>query len=202
MAVRKVFRSEMTQQTLMEAAEKLFANQGIANVSVNDILIEAGQKNQSAVKYHFGSKYELLERVILEHAKSLDARRGPLFSGLDEKPDLHSLLEAFLYPLVDEVASGDTGRYFAAYLAQTHAEPGFNLINRIPVKHSASLIKCLQLLDPFIAHGYIRTWLYDLTTFGVYRWANQETPRGDPEDLKRSLVAVAAALIGAAKAQP
>lgn len=201
MAERKVFRSETTQKTLMEAAEKLFANQGIANVSVNDILIEAGQKNQSAVKYHFGSKHELLERVLLEHAKSLDERRGRLLADLPEQPDLNSLLEAFLHPLVDEVASGDVGRYFAAYLAQTHAEPGFDLLNRLPARHSASLIKCLQLLDPFIGQGYIRNWLYDISAFGLHRWASQSNAPGDPDDLKRSLVAVSAALIGAATAR-
>lgn len=202
MTARKVFRSEATQKTLMLAAEKLFASQGIANVSVSDILIEAGQKNQSAVQYHFGSKDELLERVILEHAKSLDERRGHLLAGLSAEPDLNTLLEAFLHPLVDEVASGELGRYFAAYLAQAHAVPGFDLDNLIPAKHSASLLKCMELLDPFIGHGYARNWLYDIATFGVHRWASQPHGPRDPDELKRSLVAVCTVLIGACEAHP
>lgn len=39
----------------MRAAEKLIAVRGIENVSIRDIVSEAGQKNESALQYHFKS---------------------------------------------------------------------------------------------------------------------------------------------------
>ena len=37
----------------MHAAEKLIGERGMANVSIRDIVSAAGQKNESALQYHF-----------------------------------------------------------------------------------------------------------------------------------------------------
>jgi len=53
-------RSGITKDHLLRAAEKLFARDGLANVSVRAIVIEAGQKNESALQYHFGNRDGLI----------------------------------------------------------------------------------------------------------------------------------------------
>ena len=52
-----------TQTALMEAAETLIAENGIQNVSNKEIVREAGQKNQSALQYHFGNLRGLVNAV-------------------------------------------------------------------------------------------------------------------------------------------
>ena len=45
-----------TRSRLMRAMEKLSAEKGSENVSVKELTEEAGQKNESVLQYHFGSK--------------------------------------------------------------------------------------------------------------------------------------------------
>ena len=46
-------RGEATRFALMRAAEKLIAENGSSNVTIREILELAGQKNESALQYHF-----------------------------------------------------------------------------------------------------------------------------------------------------
>ena len=48
-----------TKQKILDAAEKLIAEQGYAATSLRQIIADAGV-NLAAVHYHFGSKDELL----------------------------------------------------------------------------------------------------------------------------------------------
>ena len=56
----KSHNREQTRMTLINAAEELFAQSGIDGVSLRQINVTAGQKNSSAVHYHFGSKESLI----------------------------------------------------------------------------------------------------------------------------------------------
>ncbi len=50
---QKVPRGDATRQALMKAAERLFAEKGPSNVTIREIVEKAGQKNESALQYHF-----------------------------------------------------------------------------------------------------------------------------------------------------
>src|SRR5205085_1882241 len=49
-------RPVTTRDKLVDAAARLFAERGIDNVSINEIVRAAGQRNASAVHYHFGNR--------------------------------------------------------------------------------------------------------------------------------------------------
>ena len=53
-----------THERIILAAEKLFSEFGIANVSLRDIAASAGQKNKIAVQYHFGDRDNLLKQIV------------------------------------------------------------------------------------------------------------------------------------------
>ena len=59
---RKV-RAIDTRDRLMRAMEKLSAQKGSENVTVKALIEEAGQKNESVLQYHFGSKEGLLAAI-------------------------------------------------------------------------------------------------------------------------------------------
>jgi AcrR family transcriptional regulator len=70
-----------TKTKIIETAERLFAEKGINNVSTREIAREAGQKNHSALHYHFGDKESLLDALLDYRLIPLDNRRKIL---LDE----------------------------------------------------------------------------------------------------------------------
>ena len=56
-----------TKQKILDAAERLFGENGYAATSLRHIISEA-KVNLAAIHYHFGSKQDLLDQVILRKA--------------------------------------------------------------------------------------------------------------------------------------
>jgi AcrR family transcriptional regulator len=73
--------SAATRDRLMDVAERLYVERGPDDVSLREILREAGQRNQSALQYHFGGRRGLLDAIAQRRQAQLEARRRRL---LDE----------------------------------------------------------------------------------------------------------------------
>jgi AcrR family transcriptional regulator len=100
-----------TATRLVETAERLFAERGVHGVSLREIGAEAGQRNTGAVRYHFGTKAQLLDAVFEHRMVSINAHRLALLEELDgcgRGYELRGLAEAFLYPLAEML--GEPGR--------------------------------------------------------------------------------------------
>jgi AcrR family transcriptional regulator len=95
-----------TVERLIEVAERLFAERGLDGVSLRQIATEAGTSNNSAVRYHFGSKDALITAII-EYRLPLIIERRELLSARSDPDDLRSVLEAHLLPVVDMAESID-----------------------------------------------------------------------------------------------
>ncbi|QCQ91679.1 TetR/AcrR family transcriptional regulator [Rhodococcus sp. SGAir0479] len=95
------------RETLLHVAERLIAERGLHGVSAREIVRTAGQRNNSAITYHFGSWDGLLEAVWLTHVDNINNARRALLEALDEdEPDrLAALVEAYIRPFVAEVAA-------------------------------------------------------------------------------------------------
>jgi AcrR family transcriptional regulator len=70
--------SPSTSDLLLDAAARLFAERGVDNVSIAEIVRSAGQRNTSAVHYHFGGRNEVLQAVLARHVPELAERRTVL----------------------------------------------------------------------------------------------------------------------------
>lgn len=90
-----------TRETILSTAERLFAERGIAAVSVRSIIEEAGV-NSAAVHYHFGSKDRLIAAVFNRRSSTIVAARHRLLREIPEtatdQERLRALLRAFLQP--------------------------------------------------------------------------------------------------------
>jgi AcrR family transcriptional regulator len=106
-----------TKARLREEAERLFAGRGVWQVTVREITEAAGQRNASAVSYHFGSREGILREILLHHGLHLDDERGRLLSELGEAATTRDLVAALLVPFAEPLDS-DAGCNYLRIVAQ------------------------------------------------------------------------------------
>lgn len=118
-----------TRTRLIHAAEKLFGERGIHGVTLKEINEAAGQRNESALHYHFGSKQALIEAIMRHRVKDIDLRREELLEELvreGRETDLRALLRATFMPLL-ELLGNVEGVRFVRFMAEVLHDPDFDL---------------------------------------------------------------------------
>src|ERR1700729_733320 len=93
------------RQKILDTAERLFAEQGYAAVSLRQIIGDA-DVNLAAIHYHFGSKQELLDEVIMRRAAPVNRERLARIESLEAKAGarpvtVEQVFEAFLMPMAE-----------------------------------------------------------------------------------------------------
>src|SRR5438874_13764483 len=63
-ATARAREAPSTRDTILDAAERRFAERGFAGVSMREIAAEAGLKNQASLYHHFRHKRALYEAVL------------------------------------------------------------------------------------------------------------------------------------------
>ncbi|MBC7280713.1 TetR/AcrR family transcriptional regulator [Hoeflea sp.] len=97
-------RSLATSLSILDAAERLFAEHGYDGASVRDIAAAAGAQIAS-VSFHHGSKEALFERVVERRAQELSRLRLNALDMVKARADhltLEGVLQAFLRPYLDK----------------------------------------------------------------------------------------------------
>ena len=102
-----------TRARLVRAAERRFARDGVAGARLADIVRDAGQANDSAVRYHFGSREGLLRTIVERHLAVMEQLREEPPNGTD----LHTVIEAIVRPTA-VLLSTDEGRDFLQIMEQ------------------------------------------------------------------------------------
>lgn len=106
---------------MITLAERLFAEEGIEAVSMRRIAVGAGQRNNSAVAYHFGDRAGLVRAVLDHRSGPIDARRLQLIDDLGPRPGLDDVLRVFVQPLAETIRPGSSGWYLR-FLADATAD--------------------------------------------------------------------------------
>lgn len=109
-----------TRDDIRRAATRLFARRGIHAVTVRELHEAAGQRNTSALQYHFGSREGLLREIVERHQLPIDKERGRL---LDGATDLRGYVEALVEPLAASLLTR-AGRDYLQIINQVVAELG------------------------------------------------------------------------------
>jgi AcrR family transcriptional regulator len=125
-----VRRGDSTRQSILDAAERSFAESGFDGVSLRTITERAGV-DLALANYHFGTKENLLREVIArrarivhdERVKALELARleaGP------RSPSVEAIVTAFLGPLLRRLAQGDAGwRHYGSLVSHFDVLPKF-----------------------------------------------------------------------------
>ena len=95
-----------TRDKLLDAATRLFAERGIDNVSIAEIVRAAGQRNASAVHYHFGSRDEVLRALLARHVPGVAERRRELIEKARATDDVRAATEAVVRPISEYAQRG------------------------------------------------------------------------------------------------
>jgi AcrR family transcriptional regulator len=124
-----------TKQKILDTAERLFGEYGYSATSLRHIISEA-QVNLAAIHYHFGSKQDLLDQVILRKAGPMNERRMQLLDQFEAEyspAPVEKILEAFIAPAILIEKSPE----FVKLMGRVHAE---GLMPEIAQRHFQPLI--------------------------------------------------------------
>lgn len=107
-----------TRRTLYLAGLRRFADEGWQSARVRDIIADAGQGNDSAINYHFGSRSGLLAQILADGVTRMeDERRADLARWRTDPPDLPEAVRAVVAPLADLLLD-EEGRCTLRVIAQ------------------------------------------------------------------------------------
>ncbi len=118
-----------TRERILDAAERLFAERGVAGVSLRAIIAEAGV-NLASVHYHFGSKDALVNAVVGRYAGPINEQRLARLDELERRygrrpAPLRRLVAAFVDPVFERAVEPDRGRNFTRLMGRLLAEPEY-----------------------------------------------------------------------------
>ncbi|MFT7654896.1 MAG: AcrR family transcriptional regulator [Limisphaerales bacterium] len=112
-------RSEATKTALMRAAEKLIAEHGMEHLSIREITSTAGQKNESALQYHFKNITGLIDAILLERSQQIHEVRAQKIETLiaqSPEPSLREICMLMVAPAFDLARSNiEFHRYIMAF---------------------------------------------------------------------------------------
>lgn len=132
-----------TAEQLLLAAEKLLAEKGLGAVSTREIAREAGQKNHSALAYHFGSRDALIEAILNYRMTPLNLRRHEHLERLHtagSDNQLRTLVEAIVVPFAEELLLPPEQSYYLRLLAQLMSQHNWlHLFTDNPLRSSAAM---------------------------------------------------------------
>ena len=135
------------REDILNTAERLFADQGIENVSLRTINAEAGY-SAAALHYHFKTRENLLETLMIDRQQTVMALRAGLINALEkqDRPGVMALAEALVMPfaqlILDDHEQGliTVRFFFRAYVERS----GIDRAERITADS-------LDIFDPLLA---------------------------------------------------
>lgn len=125
---RRSRAAEATRIRIMEAAEVLFADRGIDGVALREIAAAAGQGNNTAVQYHFGSKEQLVYDIFEYRSNLFEPLRADMLDRAEASGrigDVRVLLQVLVLPhltICDDTGAHPYSAFLAQYLTRSRAD--------------------------------------------------------------------------------
>ncbi|MFF7473955.1 TetR family transcriptional regulator [Streptomyces sp. NPDC008092] len=112
-----------TREAILEAAERLFAEQGVYAVSNRQVSEAAGQGNNAAVGYHFGTKADLVRAVAARHFGRIEEIRVRLLAEVGDSGDVRDWVDCLVRPITEHLAGLGSPTWYARFCAQVMTDP-------------------------------------------------------------------------------
>src|SRR5436190_15508097 len=100
--------SDRTRASILDAAERLYADRGFSDVTLRDIVAAAGV-NLAAVNYHFGSKDELIAELFVTRSLATNRERHNELKAAEAAGGGRANIDSILRALVGPTLRGCLG---------------------------------------------------------------------------------------------
>ena len=137
-------RASTTQEAILAAAERLFAEHGVFAVSNRQVSEAAGQGNNAAVGYHFGTKTDLVRAIEHKHRVPIERLREHMVAETDSLTDMRHWVACLVCPLTEHLAALGNPSWYARFAAQVMTDPAYH---NIVVKDALSSPSLVQVID-------------------------------------------------------
>lgn len=112
-------------RAILLAAEQHFAQYGLHGASLRQISEAAGQRNASAIQYHFGSRDKLVEAVFALRMAYINPRRDKALRALEASGrlgDVRGLVGVMVWPMAEELRPRAEGNHYLQFLSRASRE--------------------------------------------------------------------------------
>jgi AcrR family transcriptional regulator len=180
-------RGEQTREHLLDVAETLFGERGVAGVSLREIRLASGARNTAAVQFHFGSREGLLKALTERHMPGIAALQRALYDDVIEserETDARSLVEVLVRPAAEYLTRGPSERAWVKIMADLGQAPDLRLNQMVmiapPAAQKAGAVlyeQLVVLLPPSLA----RERIVALAQISVHMCADRARLEDDPK---------------------
>lgn len=142
-----------TKTAILNTAERVFATQGLLEVSLRQVAREAGV-DPASITYHYGSKEDVLAATIARRYEMLRGRRisalNDALSRTKNKPSARDVLDAMFRPWLEYSLSEDPGwRHYSKLIAGMMTTPRITeIIEDLAGVWEHTQINALRLAHP------------------------------------------------------
>jgi AcrR family transcriptional regulator len=138
---------------LLVAAERLFAEHGLFAESNRQVSEAAGQGNNAAVGYHFGTKTDLIRAIVNKHGAQIEhVRSEMLLDAAESSTEVRDWVTCLVRPSTDHLASLGIPSWYARFNAQVLTDPTLRVLAYTEaVQASPSLTRLISGLGVAVA---------------------------------------------------
>ncbi len=140
-------RASSTQEAILVAAERLYAERGMFAVSNRQVSEAAGQGNNAAVGYHFGAKADLVRAIEEKHRGPIEQLREQMVAELLQSggsADMRGWVACLVRPATDHLADLGNPTWYARFAAQAMTDPAYYNIIVKGALSSPSLVQVVE----------------------------------------------------------
>ncbi|WP_440713666.1 TetR family transcriptional regulator [Gordonia sp. FQ] len=191
-------------EQLLLAGERLIAERG-PDVALRDIALAAGQRNNSAVHYHFGSRDGLIVGIVERRQAGLDQQRmamlADIATGETEPVGLPALVRVLVEPMFTvPYAQGST--HYARFLDRVRTHPEVltaQRLDRWPATDKLARLLHAEMRDlppDERVHRLTGTTSALFALLADYEATHAGDPAAMDPDRQRSIIAMTTGMLG------
>jgi AcrR family transcriptional regulator len=168
-----------TPTQILDVAERLFAENGIDNVSIREIVRTSGQNNLSAAHYHFGSRKALIGAMLTRRIRVINAIRHKRLDELvacGRDDSVHAIVAATVGVLGDVVKTLPWGPDYVCVVSQALFSPTLHVWSLLDDQTMSGHTRCTAMLRRLLPQLPTRVFkdriwiLNNETAYNIARW--------------------------------
>ena len=137
-------QAQATRESILVAAERLFAERGVYAVSNRQVGEAAGQGNNTVVSYHFGTKAELVRSIAHRHLEPIETVRMRLVAGIRDRAGIREWVSCLVRPVTEHLEALGSPTWYARFSAQVMTDP---TLHRIMIEESVAFPAMWEILE-------------------------------------------------------